>query len=81
MMEMIILLLAAIFFFAVATLFRSNEALDRVGEVEKEIKNVEKEIGVRQAEPLYSADCAGARFAGVSKSPKYPHGISPSRPS
>lgn len=40
-----ILILIGIFAFVVAILFRSNEALDRVGEVEKEVKVIEEEIG------------------------------------
>lgn len=40
-----ILILIGIFAFVIAIFFRSNEALDRVGEVEKEVKTIEEEIG------------------------------------
>jgi hypothetical protein len=43
-MDIVVLILAAIFFFVVAVLFRSNEALDRVGEVEKEVALIEKDM-------------------------------------
>lgn len=42
--NMEILILIGIFAFVVAILFRSNEALNRVGEVEKEVKTIEEEI-------------------------------------
>lgn len=43
-----ILILIGIFAFVIAILFRSNEALDRVGEVEKEMKTIEQEIGHKE---------------------------------
>jgi hypothetical protein len=43
-MDIFILIVAAIFIFAVATLFRSNEALDRVKGVEKELDVLEDEV-------------------------------------
>lgn len=39
-----ILILIGIFAFVVAIIFRSNEALDRVQEVEKEVKVIEEEM-------------------------------------
>ena len=39
-----ILILIGIFAFVVAILFRSNEALDRVSDVEKEVKTIEAEM-------------------------------------
>ena len=43
-----ILILIGIFAFVVAIIFRSNEALDRVGEVEKEVKVLEEEIAHKE---------------------------------
>jgi hypothetical protein len=49
-MDIVVLILAAIFFFTVAVLFRSNEALDRVGEVEKEVAEIEKGLPLEAAQ-------------------------------
>jgi hypothetical protein len=43
-MDIFVLIVAAIFFFAVATLFRSNEAINRVKDVEKELGVLEDEV-------------------------------------
>jgi uncharacterized membrane protein len=43
-MDIIVLLFVAVFIFAVATLFRSNKALDRVEVVEKELGVLEDEV-------------------------------------
>jgi hypothetical protein len=43
-MDIIVLLLIAIFVFAAATLFRSNKALERVEDVERELGLVEDKI-------------------------------------
>jgi cytochrome c-type biogenesis protein CcmH/NrfG len=43
-MDIFVLIVAAIFFFAVATLFRSNEAINRVKDVEKELGVIEDEV-------------------------------------
>jgi hypothetical protein len=55
-----ILILIGIFAFAIAILFRSNEALDRVGEVEKEVKTIEEELGHTEA-PLVSPETIAAQ--------------------
>lgn len=42
--NLLVLLLVGIFAFAIATLFRSNKALDRVGDVERELGVLEDEV-------------------------------------
>lgn len=42
--NLLVLILVGIFAFATATLFRSNKALDRVGDVERELGNLEDEV-------------------------------------
>ncbi len=43
-MDLFVLLLIGIFAFAIATLFRSNEAINRVQDVEKELGVLEDEV-------------------------------------
>lgn len=50
-MDIFVLIVAAIFFFAVATLFRSNEAIDRVKGVEQEIGVLEDEVKAMEDQP------------------------------
>ncbi len=55
--NLLILLLVGIFCFVIAILFRSNKALDRVGDVERELGVIEdelKEIADTKSHPIAS---------------------------
>jgi hypothetical protein len=65
-MDIFILIVAAIFLFAVVTLFRSNKALDRVEVVERELGVLEDEVKETK-ERLGSAHTQGQEAVDVRK--------------